>query len=260
MKLDLYQIDAFTDKVFSGNPAGVVPLGDWLDDDILQKIAAENNLSETAFFVKKDDHYSLRWFTPKVEVDLCGHATLASGYVIMNHLEPGLEKVIFHTKSGELVVQKEGAGYLINFPVWNPKACETPEGLGVALGGVDIQDTFYAEDLFVVLRNENDVKELVPDLELIKSFPFRGIVVTAPGDSSDFVSRAFFPGIGVPEDPVTGSTHCALTPYWSRQLGKETLTAKQISSRGGELLCSLVGDTVNISGDVALYLKGVISL
>ncbi|MBN2178651.1 MAG: PhzF family phenazine biosynthesis protein [Deltaproteobacteria bacterium] len=259
MESTIYQIDAFTDRPFSGNPAAVCPLETWLEDPAMQNIAAENNLSETAFFVKKSDHFELRWFTPVVEVDLCGHATLASTFVIMNYMEPSTTELTFRTKSGELTVKKAGDLFVMDFPSQPPVPCDTPGNL---VAGLDIQprEVLKSEDYLVVLEGEDDVKNTAPDFERLKCLDLRGIIVTAPGRNVDFVSRFFGPSVGINEDPVTGSSHCTLIPYWSKRLGKKKLHALQVSERGGELFCEMQGDRVLIAGKCALYMKGTISL
>ncbi len=259
MKLRLYQIDAFTARPFSGNPAAVCPLDTWIDDAAMQDIAAENNLSETAFFVKKGDGYDLRWFTPTVEVDLCGHATLASAFVIMEYIKPSSTNVTFWTKSGELRVKRENDLFVMDFPSQPPVPSDIPGDLAA---GLDIQprEVLKSEDYLVILEGEDDVRDCAPDFERLKRLDLRGVIVTAPGRNVDFVSRFFGPGVGINEDPVTGSSHCTLIPYWSKRLGKKKLHALQVSERGGELFCEMQGDRVLIAGKCALYMKGTISL
>jgi PhzF family phenazine biosynthesis protein len=259
MELPIYQIDAFTDRPFSGNPAGVCPLETWLEDSVMQNIAAENNLPETAFFVKNGDGYDLRWFTPTVEIDLCGHATLASAFVIMNYIDPSTPEVVFSTRSGELRVKREKNLFVMDFPSQPPIPCDAP---GDLVAGLDIKpkEVLKSQDYLVVLEGEDDVRNLAPDFERLKRLDLRGIIVTAPGSEADFVSRFFGPGIGINEDPVTGSSHCTLIPYWSKRLGKKKLHALQLSKRGGELFCEMQEDRVLIAGRCALYMKGTISL
>jgi PhzF family phenazine biosynthesis protein len=259
METPIYQIDAFTDRPFSGNPAGVCPLEAWLQDSEMQNIAAENNLPETAFFVKNGDVYDLRWFTPTVEVDLCGHATLASSFVIMNHMDPSTPEVVFSTKSGELRVKRENNLFIMDFPSQPPVPCDAP---GDLLAGLAItpKEVLKSEDYLVVVESEDNIRNLAPDFERLKRLDLRGIIVTAPGGDADFVSRFFAPGIGITEDPVTGSSHCTLIPYWSERLGKKKLHAFQLSPRGGELFCEMQKDRVLIAGKCALYMKGTISL
>ncbi|MBW2637375.1 MAG: PhzF family phenazine biosynthesis protein [Deltaproteobacteria bacterium] len=259
METPLYQIDAFTDRPFSGNPAGVCPLEAWLEDSEMQNIATENNLPETAFFVKNGDGYDLRWFTPTVEIDLCGHATLASAFVIMNYIDSRTPGVVFSTRSGELRVKKEDNLFIMDFPSQPPVPCDTP---GDLVAGLDIRpkEVLKSQDYLVVVEGEEDVRDLAPDFERLKRLDLRGIIVTAPGSNADFVSRFFAPGIGINEDPVTGSSHCTLIPYWSKRLGRKKLHALQLSPRGGELFCEMHEDRVMIAGRCALYMEGTISL
>ncbi len=257
MKIPLYQIDAFTSQVFSGNPAAVCPLDKWLDDETLRLIAAENNLSETAFLVKKTDHYQLRWFTPEVEVDLCGHATLASAFVILNHLDPSSNSVSFETKSGKLAVIQDNELLWMDFPSRPALKIEPPKDL---IRGLEIQPeaVFYSRDYLAVYQSEDVVKSLQPDMHLLKKLEGLGVIATAPSKEADFVSRFFAPKVGVPEDPVTGSAHCTLVPYWSERLEKNELHAFQVSKRGGELFCENAGNRVKIGGKAVRYLEGAI--
>jgi PhzF family phenazine biosynthesis protein len=259
MHIPIYQVDAFTSHVFAGNPAAVCPLEEWLDDRTMAAIAAENNLSETAFFVQRGRRYDLRWFTPAVEVDLCGHATLASAYVILNLLEAGREEVRFDTRSGELVVRRSGERLTMDFPARPPQPCAIDPRLIPALGA-EPEAVLTARDYLVVYRDEEQVRELRPDLAGLQRVDRFAVIVTAPGLQVDFVSRFFAPAQGVPEDPVTGSAHCTLVPYWAGRLGKQELHARQVSARGGELWCENHGERVSISGQAALYLKGTIRL
>jgi PhzF family phenazine biosynthesis protein len=259
METPIYQIDAFTDRPFSGNPAAVCPLETWLEDSAMQNIAAENNLSETAFFVKKSDHYELRWFTPAVEVDLCGHATLASAFVIMNYMEPSTAELTFRTKSGELTVKKAGDLFVMDFPSQPPVQCDAPADLMASFDRKPIE-ILRSDDYLVVFKDEDSVRNGTPDFERLKRLDLRGIIVTAPGRNVDFVSRFFGPRVGINEDPVTGSSHCTLIPYWSKRLRKEKLHALQVSKRGGELFCEMQGDRVLIAGKGVIYMKGTISL
>jgi len=259
MQLPLLQLDAFTDTLFSGNPAAVCPLPAWLDDATMQRIAAENNLSETAFFVGTDGYYALRWFTPQVEVDLCGHATLAAAQVVFDRLEPALLSLRFQTRSGELVVRRDDELLTMDFPSQPPLACTVPEALVAGLG-VQPQEVLAAADFMVVLESAAQVEALQPDLALFKALPRRGVIVTAPGDDSDFVSRFFAPKVGIDEDPVTGSAHCTLAPYWSERLQKDFMSARQLSARGGTLWCAVRGERVEISGRCIPYREGVINL
>ncbi len=257
MKLSIYQVDAFTGTVFSGNPAAVVPLKEWLSDDLMQKIATENNLSETAFFAPEGDMYRIRWFTPEAEVDLCGHATLATAYVMFTLLNTGLSEVRFHSRSGILGVSRKDDLLTMDFPSQPPSSCPVPEDLAQGLGGNPVE-VLRSEDYFVVYESEKDIRALKPDMTLLSRLDLRGVIVTAPGSHADFVSRFFAPRYGIPEDPVTGSAHCALVPYWAKRLGKKDLHALQVSKRGGELFCVNSGDRVKISGRAALYLTGTI--
>ncbi|MEX0922784.1 MAG: PhzF family phenazine biosynthesis protein [Rhodovibrionaceae bacterium] len=258
MELDLYQVDAFSAKPFGGNPAAVVPLESWLDDALLQAIALENNLSETAYFVRRGERYDLRWFTPAVEVDLCGHATLASAYVILTHLQPEAGRVDFESRSGPLAVTRDGALLTLDFPAKPPAPVEDP-AVAEALGAAPLE-LLRSDKTLAVLADEAAVRAAKPDLGIVAGLDSDGLIVTAPGDEVDFVSRYFAPHAGIPEDPVTGSAHCVLTPYWAERLNKQELTARQVSARGGELRCRLEGDRVLISGRVAAYLKGRISI
>jgi PhzF family phenazine biosynthesis protein len=260
MKIPIYQVDAFTSSVFGGNPAAVCPLDEWLDENLMQKIGMENNLSETAFFVKNDEAYDIRWFTPLTEVDLCGHATLASAFVIFNFLKPHLNEITFHTKSrGNLKVFRSGEKITLDFPSTPPVPAiikrEISEGLGRLPMGM-----FKSRDLMAVYESEEMILNLDPNFEILKKIDCHAFIVTAPGDNSDFVSRFFAPSVGINEDPVTGSAHTMLIPYWSERLGKSDLHAIQVSKRKGELFCSNKGERVHISGNAALYMKGEIEL
>ncbi len=256
MELTLYQVDAFTNRVFAGNPAAICPLEAWLEPSLMQAIASENNLSETAFFVKAGDHYELRWFTPTLEVELCGHATLASAYILLNHLSPESEVIHFETKSGRLTVQQQGDLLVMDFPALPVTECENPGGLFEALG-TDPKPVFSNErDYMVVYDSEAEVHALQPNMFLLQKLDRRAVMATAPGDQVDFVSRFFAPKAGIPEDPVTGSAHCLMTPYWSQRLEKESLHAVQISPRRGDLFCKSIGDRVELAGYATLYLQG----
>ncbi len=255
MILPIYHVDAFTDRVFGGNPAAVCPLEEWIEDTRLQAIAAENNLPETAFFVRRGDRYELRWMTPKVEVDLCGHATLASAFVIFEYLEPRRQSISFETKSGELTVRRNGDHLTLDFPSRMPRQCDPLPVLAEALGA-EPAEIWAARDYMAVFRSEEEVRLLKPDMALIATLDRFAVIATAPGQQVDFVSRFFAPAQGIPEDPVTGSAHCTLIPYWARRLGKATLRARQISERGGELFCEDLGDRVLIAGRAALFLEG----
>jgi len=261
MRTPIFQIDAFTTRRFAGNPAAVVPMDRFLDDTMLQAIAAENNLAETAFLVPEGGDYRLRWFTPTVEVPLCGHATLASAAAVMERLEPGRGKVIFHTASGALTVNRINGGYAMDFPVRPSVPVATPPGLAEALGVVPVEvlsDTF---NYIVLLESAQLVRELAPDIAAIARMDRSGLVVTAPGDETyDFVSRYFAPAKGIPEDPVTGGAHCALAPYWAKRLGKTAFRAYQASRRGGEITCRLAGDRVELEGSCVFYLEGEVEI
>ena len=259
MPIPIYQVDAFSARVFGGNPAAVCPLESWLPDDVLQSIAAENNLAETAYFVKTGDRYHIRWFTPTVEVDLCGHATLASAFVILTRLTPNKTEVHFHSKSGELAVAREGDRFSLDFPSRPPEKCKAPPALLAALRGEPAL-VLAARDYLVVYDSEDEIADLSPDMGLIAGLDRFAVIVTAPGKNSDFVSRFFAPAKGVPEDPVTGSSHCTLTPYWAKRLGKSHLHAFQISPRRGELWCEDRGARVKISGHAVCFLEGTILL
>jgi len=261
MKVPIYQVDAFTSELFSGNPAAVCMLEEWSDDAHLQAVAAENNLSETAFLLRQDDGFEIRWFTPVTEVSLCGHATLASAFIVFNHLEWESNTVRFHTrKSGVLTVTRREELLEMDFPARPPLKQNTPEGLVGALNQLPLEVLGSEEALLVVLENERSVRELAPDFSLLMQIERRGTIVTAPGDHCDFVSRFFAPHLGIPEDPVTGSAHCVLVPYWSNKLGKKQLHARQVSKRGGELFCQDRGERVAIAGRAVLYLEGMITI
>ncbi|MBI4765135.1 MAG: PhzF family phenazine biosynthesis protein [Deltaproteobacteria bacterium] len=258
MDIPFYQIDAFTDRVFAGNPAGVCFLERWLKDNVLQSIAAENNVSETAFLVPAGTGYELRWFTPKVEVDLCGHATLASALAVFEFINPQIHQVEFQTrKSGLLSVSRQGDLLTMDFPARRPVPCLPPDGLDKILGLPPVQ-TFQSRDLMAVYKTEEQVRSLQPDMDKLAALDTFAVIVTAPGRNCDFVSRFFAPRVGVPEDPVTGSAHCSLIPYWSERLGKKNLHARQLSERGGELFCLDQGDRVSIGGRAVAYLSGTI--
>jgi PhzF family phenazine biosynthesis protein len=259
MKLTIYQLDAFTSRRFGGNPAAVVPLEAWLPDDVMQAIAAENNLAETAFVIPKSDVSPLRWFTPSVEVDLCGHATLATAGVLFSYRYPQAGRLLFSTRSGELAVTRDGALLQLDFPARPGKPVDVTDALAAALGARP-REALLARDLLAVFDTEAQVRSLQPDMARLATIDAFAVIVSAPGDSVDFVSRFFAPQQGIPEDPVTGSSHCTLTPYWSSRLGKTRLTAKQVSQRVGELTCELRGDRVLIAGQVVEYLKGEIEI
>ncbi len=257
MHLPLYQLDAFTGRLFAGNPAAVCPLEEWPADTVLQSIAMENNLSETAFFSGREGSYRLRWFTPSSEIDLCGHATLASACVIFRYLEPALSRAEFQTRSGILTVEKQGDLLAMDFPARPADPCSLPEALAAGLGVVPLQ-VLRSRDYMAVLDSEETVRGLRPRMEELVKLDCTGIIATAPGRESDFVSRFFAPRVGVPEDPVTGSSHCTLIPYWSERLGKKDLHSLQVSPRGGELFCTDLGNRVRIAGRAVTYLEGII--
>ncbi len=258
--MEYYVIDAFTDRLFSGNPAGVCLAEERLPDAVMQDIAAENNLSETAFVVKEDGRYDLRWFTPRVEIDLCGHATLASAYVLMNYVDSSMRRVDFNTKSGPLTVRRDGELYAMDFPARKPAPCAVPKLLEKALGAKALETQISSRDLLVLLESESAVAGLCPDFALLKQIEQPFIIVTAKGGDCDFVSRFFAPNAGIDEDPVTGSSHCVLIPFWSERLGKNGMTARQLSKRGGVLYCKNLACRVEIAGNAVLYLKGSIGL
>lgn len=257
MEAPLFQVDAFTENRFAGNPAAVCLLQRWPDENVLQAIASENNLSETAFLVGGGSEYELRWFTPVAEVDLCGHATLASAFVLFDRFDVGPE-VAFRTRSGRLAVRRTEEGLLrMDFPARPAEPCEAPTAMLEALGGSPTA-VLRATDFLLRYDSESEVRELRPDFVRLSGLGARGVIVTAPGSDCDFVSRFFAPDFGIPEDPVTGSAHCTLAPYWGRELGKTRLHARQVSRRGGELWCELKGERVEIAGRAVLYLSGSI--
>ncbi|RYZ95363.1 MAG: PhzF family phenazine biosynthesis protein [Sphingobacteriaceae bacterium] len=261
MKLPIYQVDAFTDTLFGGNPAAICPLTEWLPDETMQKIAVENNLAETAFFVKNDTGYFLRWFTPEFEIDLCGHATLATAHILFTELGYTGDIIHFDTvKAGTLIVKKDGDKYSMDFPSRPPEPAITPAGLIEALGGKQPVAVLKSRDYMVVYETEYDVRNTAPDFGLLARVNTIGIIITAPGIEVDFVSRFFAPSAGIPEDPVTGSAHCNLIPYWAEKLGKTQLHAYQISARKGELWCELKGNRVLMAGKAVTFLKGEIFL
>ena len=254
-----FVVDAFTDAVFRGNPAGVCVADEWPDDATMQHIAAENALSETAFVVPRGDFFNLRWFTPVREVDLCGHATLGASFVVSHFLRPGIRKIGFRTVSGTFTVECEGdRHYILNFPTRRAEPVNPPSLLTEILGAEPL-GVYRSRDLLVLLESERQVRELRPDLHRMAELEeIEGIIVTAEGKETDFVSRCFYPKLGIPEDPVTGSAHCNLVPFWAERLEKTELTAAQVSGRGGLLSCRFCGDIVRIGGDAALYLAGEI--
>ncbi|BAP87647.1 phenazine biosynthesis protein PhzF family [Burkholderiales bacterium GJ-E10] len=260
MRIPLYQIDAFAERVFAGNPAAVCPLDHWIDDATMQAIAAENNLSETAFFVPaSDDSADLRWFTPRAEVDLCGHATLASAHVWFAHLGHAGPEVTFRTRGGVLRVRRAAQGLQMDFPVLRTAPCEAPAGLFAALGAQP-SHVLRGRDLIAVFDDERQISAVHPDFAALAKLDVLGILITAPGKDCDFVSRCFAPSVGVDEDPVTGSAHCGLAPYWTQRFGRNRLFARQLSRRGGALHCEVRGDRVLLEGNAVDYLRGEIIL
>ena len=258
MKIKQYQVDAFATRVFEGNPAVVCPLESWLDDSLLQAIAEENNLSETAFFVPSDKGYELRWFTPIKEVDLCGHATLATAHVIFEILGHSKQVIIFETRSGELLVKKKGNMIEMDFPVCPPSSCEIPESLAKGLGQRPIE-VLAANDYLAVFDSEATIRAITPNHAMLGQLDLGGVIITAPGTDVDFVSRFFAPKFGIPEDPVTGAAHCQLAPYWANKLGKNTLSAKQVSKRGGNIICEVKADRVVLSGCAVTFMEANIT-
>jgi PhzF family phenazine biosynthesis protein len=263
MRLPIYQVDAFSDAVFAGNPAAVCPLEHWLPDETLQSLAAENNLSETAFLVARDgaaSDYELRWFTPGAEVDLCGHATLASAFVLFTRAGGSAPAALrFHTRSGVLTVVREGERLTMEFPARAPRRWDDGGAVAAALGVAPLE-VWAADKALALLPDEAAVRAALPDMARVASLPKDGLIVTAAGCSHDFVSRYFAPHIGIPEDPVTGSAHCVLAPFWAARLGKSELLARQVSRRGGEVACRLAGDKVFLSGRASAYMEGVVTL
>ncbi len=259
MELNLYQIDAFTDTPFRGNPAAVIPLETWLPDNTMQSIAEENNLSETAFFVPKDEGFHLRWFTPKTEVDLCGHATLAAAYVLFDILGHNKERIEFESKSGILTVLKKDDLLVMDLPAQTPVPCNVPYEIVKAFDRTPIE-CLRSEDYIVVFETESDILSIKPDIAYLQKLDLRGVIITAKSRQYDFVSRFFAPKHGIDEDPVTGSAHTQLIPYWARKLDKTKMKAKQVSHRGGELVCELRNDRVLISGKAVKFLEGKIEL
>jgi PhzF family phenazine biosynthesis protein len=265
MRTPIFQLDAFTTRRFAGNPAAVMPLAAFPDDSTMQAIAAENNLAETAFLVPRDDEYALRWFTPTVEVPLCGHATLASAAVVMERLEPGRTRVVFHTASGALTVVRRGSSYAMDFPIRSSEAVVAPPALAAALGVTPVEVRANEYNYLARLENVAALRELTPDMAAVARLDRSGVIVTAAGEGRDegrgegrydFVSRYFAPAKGIPEDPVTGGAHCTLAPYWGARLGKTELRAWQASRRGGEILCRLGSNRVELEGHCVFYLEG----
>lgn len=260
MKLKLYQVDAFADEVFKGNPAAVIQLEKWLSDATLQNIALENNLSETAFFIREKDCFHLRWFTPAREVDLCGHATLATAYVLFNILNYSKSEICFLTKSGKLVVRRSGDNLIMDFPAIISQQTSVDKDLAW-LNKIGVIEVFKSrQDLMAILPSESAVRSYSPVWNGVSFAGHRGLIITARGDNVDFVSRCFYPELSVEEDPVTGSAHCQMAPYWAKKLGKNILKAKQLSKRGGSIICEIKGDRVFLSGTAVLYLTGEIEI
>jgi len=258
MELKIYQVDAFAEKVFEGNPAAVIPLNEWLPDELMQKIGHENNLSETAFFIPEGEGFHIRWFTPTVEVDLCGHATLAAAHVLFNHLEFKGKEIEFNSRSGILRVTRNQNLIQLNFPASYLVRKEIPETLAEALN-IQPQECWQGlEDIFLVYENETEIRALKPNFKKLGEVPTRGVIVTAKGEEADFVSRFFAPAVGVNEDPVTGSAHTMLVPYWTVKLGKKILHGRQVSERGGNLYCEEKGPRVYIAGKAVTYRIGQI--
>ncbi len=258
MRIPIYQIDAFAPAPFTGNPAAVCPLEAWLPEEVMQAIAAENNLSETAFLVSAGEGWEIRWFTPRIEIDLCGHATLASGYAVFQYLDPGREEAVFESRSGRLRVVREGELLALDFPSRPPEPAPIPEGLERGLSRRPLEVATSQRDLLALFESEEDVVALEPDFRALAELEAFGFIATAPGEEVDFVSRFFAPKGGIDEDPVTGSAHCVLTPYWAGRLGKSTLRARQVSRRGGDLVCTEMGERVKIAGEARVYLEGEI--
>jgi PhzF family phenazine biosynthesis protein len=257
MRTPIFQVDAFTTRRFAGNPAAVMPMASFPPDAVMQAIAAENNLSETAFLVPEGGDYRLRWFTPTVEVPLCGHATLASAAVVMERLEPRRKSVVFHSASGPLTVKRTDAGYVMDFPARPAEPISAPSELTEALGVVPTEAVVNAFNYMALLENAQILRALTPDMSKITRLDRPGVIVTASGDGAyDFVSRYFAPAKGMSEDPVTGAAHCMLAPYWAKRLGKTEFRAFQASRRGGDVICRLVGDRVELEGSCVFYLKG----
>jgi len=262
MKIPYYHVDAFASQAFKGNPAGVCLLpGEWLDDDLMQSIAAEHNLSETAFVVQKDDWFGLRWFTPSVEVDLCGHASVASAHMLFNEIQYGAHEINFNTLSGQIGVTRSSGRLVLDFPSRMPKAMDEPQDLAGALGKPPAE-ILASRDFFLVYESEEEVRQLDPNFRAMMNWDCLGVIVTAPGDDPavDFVSRFFAPRAGIDEDPVTGSAHCTLIPYWADRLQKVNMHALQVSPRGGELFCRDAGDRVKIGGHAVTYMRGDIEI
>lgn len=260
--ITMYQVDAFTDTLFKGNPAAVCILDSWISDEKMQDIASENNLSETAFIVRKAKDFEIRWFTPAAEIELAGHPTLASAHVIFNHLNFGKDNIIFHSKSGKLFVKKEDSMLYMDFPSADLKSRTTPDNLDSAFtskSSFTVKNIVSARDILIELESEKEVLDAHPVLDQLLLWPEMGVIITAQGQDCDFVSRFFTPGMGIPEDPVTGSAHTMLIPYWAEKLNKKTLNARQVSERGGYLTCKHNGQRVTIGGQAVTYMVGIIT-
>jgi PhzF family phenazine biosynthesis protein len=261
MRIPIFQLDAFTTRRFAGNPAAVMLMDAFPEDALLQALAAENNLAETAFLVREGDDYRLRWFTPMTEVPLCGHATLASAAVVLERLEPGRSSVVFHSASGPLTVNRANTGYVMDFPVRLSEPIAAPPGFAEALGAVPVEVAVNTFNYLALLESAQVLRALAPDMAALARLDRSGVIVTAPGDGIyDFVSRYFAPRKGIPEDPVTGAAHCMLAPYWAQRLGKTAFRAFQASQRGGEMICRLVGDRVELEGSCVFYLEGEVEI
>jgi predicted PhzF superfamily epimerase YddE/YHI9 len=259
MEIEVFHVDAFTEVLFRGNPAAICPLREWLPDGVMQAIARETNLSETAFFVPTPKGYHIRWFSPGKEVDLCGHATLASAFILFTYLGERGPEIVFHSGKGVLRVRREEDAIILDFPALPMETC-IPDSRLVSCLGKEPLEAYAADDLLLLFSTERDILGLTPDFPALAKFPFRGVIVTAPGEGVDFVSRFFAPALSVDEDPVTGSAHCELVPFWAERLGKQVLTARQVSRRGGTLVCRLALDRVFISGKATLFSRGRIYL
>ena len=260
MKIKLYQVDAFASGLFSGNPAAVCPLKTWLAEEILQNIANENNLSETAFFVPTGGQYQIRWFTPQAEVDLCGHATLASAFVIFNYLDSSANSLVFQSNSGLLTATRNDAGITLDFPAGTIQAAAAEKTALAAMLGFMPVELYRGMDYLAVAKSVDEVQRCQPDFRALRGLPARGVIITAPGVDCDFVSRFFAPNVGVDEDPVTGSAHCLLAPFWSKRLGQTQLIARQLSKRGGLLTCSVQNDRVLLTGQAVPYMTAELAI
>jgi PhzF family phenazine biosynthesis protein len=261
MQLPIFQVDAFTDKVFGGNPAAVCPLEHWLSDDVMQRIAIENSVAETAFFIPLNDGFEIRWFTPEIEMDLCGHATLATAHVIARHLNYSLPSIKFQSKNGELMVTVENELLTLNFPSRKPEPSDIPQ---IIIDAIQVKpvEVLKSRDYVLVFETEETIRSMKPNQSILNQINLDpgGVIVTAQGNEVDFVSRFFTPQASIFEDPVTGSAHCSLIPYWSKRLGKESMLALQVSPRVGKLLCKDLGERVLISGEAVTYLEGSITI